>query len=111
MWVSPKFHLAVIRAFDAKMTHNLVEPRADPEIEHAIDERAWRIASAERDRLLSLLGREADEDTWKIAIRIKRRLQDELITLARSFGYAYSENAMAAIAHWTPASLLSKSHG
>jgi hypothetical protein len=111
MWVSPKFHLAVIRAFDAKMTHHLVEPRADPEIEHAIDERAWRIASAERDRLLSLLGREADEDTWKIAIRIKRRLQDELITLARSFGYAYSENAMAAIAHWTPASLLNKSHG
>ena len=111
MWVSPKFHLVVIRAFDAKMTDHLVEPRADPEIEHAIDERAWRIASAERDRLLSLLGREADEDTWKIAIRIKRRLQDELLTLARSFGYAYSENAMAAIAHWTPASLLNKSHG
>lgn len=112
MWVSPRFHLTVIRAFDAMSGGTQVISRIDPEVEHAIDERVWRIVSQERERLLSLLGPEADEDTWKIAVRIKRRLQHELKSLvAKTLGDSYSENVIVAVNGWIPAAFQNKRYG
>ena len=112
MWVSPRFHLTVIRAFDAMSAGSQVISRIDPEVEHAIDERVWRIVSEERERLLSLLGPDAEEDTWKIAVRIKRRLQHELKSLvAKTLGDSYSENVIVAINSWIPAAFQFKRYG
>ena len=105
MWVSPRFHLTVIRAFDAMVTNKPVEQVVEPMVQDAIDERSWRIASDERDRLLSLLGSDAEDDIWKIAIRIKRRVHDELSSLARSFGPSACESSMRAVAKWSPTAL------
>jgi hypothetical protein len=111
MWVSPRFHLTVIRAFDAMVTNKPVEQVVEPTVQDAIDERAWRIASDERDRLLSLLGSDAEDDIWKIVIRIKRRVRDELSSLARSFGPSACESAMMAVAKWSPNALISRRDG
>lgn len=105
MWVSPRFHLTVIRAFDSMVSDKQSGQAVDPKVQDAIDEKAWRVASDERDRLLTLLGADAEDDIWKIAIRIKRRVHDELSSLANSFGTSACERSIMAVADWSPNAL------
>lgn len=111
MWVSPRFHLTVIRAFDVMATDKQSDNVSASTVQDAIDQKAWRIASDERDRLLALLGGDAEDDIWKIAVRIRRRVQDELSSLARSFGSSSGESSMMAVAKWSPNALNSRRDG
>ena len=111
MWVSPRFHLTVIHAFDAMVADKQYGNVGASTVQEAIEQKAWRIASDERDRLLALLGGDAEDDIWKIAVRIRRRVHDELRSLARSFGPSVGESPMIAIANWSPDALNSRRDG
>lgn len=54
MWISPKFNLAVIRAFDALATAP-AKPQADKARNKAINRRAWALAQADYARYQALM--------------------------------------------------------
>jgi len=90
MWISAKFHLTVIRAFDSLvMGHRpeigqIVFPR---EVERAIEQRAWRLAENERQRLVGLMGMppqpEDEETVWDIAMLLKLRFMEQMRDIAK----------------------------
>jgi hypothetical protein len=90
MWISPKFHLAVIRAFDdlvmgRKPQVGSVLPDV---VASAIKTRAWRLAEEYRlagMRLISGANRPGDEELfWETASRAMERLEEHLTSIARS---------------------------
>lgn len=88
MWISPKFHLMVIRAFDALVTGRKPEVGALPqECEEACDVRAWVLLGIERDRIKRLLGnamRSGDEERLTEGLYwVKQRLHETLREIAR----------------------------
>lgn len=111
MWISAKFHLTVIRAFDALVTGHKpdIGGHALPEIcEEACDARAWFLFNRVRESALGLLGgavREGDDERLQDALFwIKTRLQERLRHLARRqlVGRSDPQAVAAWILAWTP---------
>ncbi|MEO1767678.1 KilA-N domain-containing protein [Thiobacter aerophilum] len=90
MWVSPKFHLTVIRAFDDFVMGR--KPQVGgvlPDVvASAIKTRAWRLAEEYRlagMRLISGAHRPGDEELfWETASRAMERLEEHLTSIARN---------------------------
>jgi hypothetical protein len=111
MWISAKFHLTVIRAFDALVTGRKPEAGSNalPEIcEEACDARAWFLFNQARQSILALLGNSAregdDERLLDGLFWIKTRLQERLRKQAmRQLASRNDPQKVAAwVLAWTP---------
>jgi len=110
MWISPKFHLQVIRAFDDLVMGRRPQlGNALPDVvASAIKSRAWRLAEEYRIhgmRLIAGAMRPGDEEPfWEISARAMERLEETLSKLAREMltkGHK-PQQAAAVILAWQP---------
>lgn len=111
MWISPKFNLMVIRAFDALVTGHKpdIGGHALPEIcEEACDARAWFLFNRVRESAQGLLGsavREGDDERLLDGMFwVKTRIQERLRNLARRqlAGRRDPQAVATWILAWTP---------
>jgi len=111
MWISAKFHLTVIRAFDALVTGQKpdIGGHGLPQIcEEACDARAWFLFNQVRESAQGLLGsaaREGDDERLLDGMFwVKTRIQERLRKLAkRQLASRSDPQAVAAwILAWTP---------
>ncbi len=110
MWISPRFHLTVIRAFDALVTGSRPEVGAmlPPEVEEACDARAWFLFNRLQESGKRLLGntiREGDDERLMDSLFwIKSRIHDRLRAMAkRQLASRLDPQGVAAwILAWTP---------
>ena len=118
MWISPKFQLAVIRAFDEMVTGRFqlkldslqktlgntqpmgnTQPEGFPAIvERAIEARAWRLAEEHRKHTANLMGTVAngtDEFCWNMAFHVKHSITLQLKNKAQNYLMKYKPDAVA----------------
>jgi hypothetical protein len=85
MWISPKFHLAVIRAFDAMVMvqqTKIASAELPNSLTQAIEATSWRLAEEHRKHTESLLGAKTDvvrQATWEMAFKVKEGIKQRLI--------------------------------
>lgn len=109
MWISPKFHLTVIRAFDALVMGQRpdVAGRVLPEIAKAARMTAWRIANEMRDAYLEAMGTarrpEDEEMAWEAFSVQMERIEEHLSAKGREMARKSNPQAVAAwIMAWRP---------
>ncbi|MHB0991721.1 MAG: KilA-N domain-containing protein [Burkholderiales bacterium] len=112
MWISPKFQLAVIRAFDDMVTgrfqHKIEsmqqkignkQPEGFPDIvERAIEARAWRMAEEHRRQTETLMGTVAngtDEFCWNMAFHVKHSITLRLKNMAQNLLMKFKPDTVA----------------
>ena len=91
MWVSPKFHLHVIRVFDAVMTGDYIEPKLQAEKAWFARRPLW--AEIRRRALLgepnALIAAELDKSPASVWNAIKRMMEFGLINPAKILRFKY----------------------
>jgi len=104
MWISPKFHLTVIRAFDALVSGRKPEVGAagvHPEIARAARSTAWRIAEEMRHLYLAAMGPSAKpedhERSWEAFSIQMERIEERLLAKGREM---LRKNSPQAVANW-----------
>jgi hypothetical protein len=109
MWISPKFSLMVIRAFDALVTGQRPEigPGIPQVVERAVEAISLRTAMKARDRTLTVFGSLADEEdkelAWQVSVRAKERIAQHLHQLAKRHLKNHGPEQVAAwIMAWAP---------
>lgn len=104
MWISPKFHLTVIRAFDALVSGRKPEVGAGgihPEVARAARSTAWRIADEMRQMYLNAMGSAArpedHERSWEAFSIQMERIEERLLAKGREM---LRKNSPQAVANW-----------
>lgn len=118
MWISPKFHLAVIRAFDALVTER--QPVAHASAPHhliaqAARSRAWRYAEEQRQVFMAAIGSAAkpgdDETAWGMSSLLMTRIEERLVKMGMDMAHKHSPQTVANwLLNWRPETQLALPH-
>lgn len=118
MWISPKFHLAVIRAFDALVTERQSVAHASAPhhlIAQAARSRAWRYAEEQRQVFMAAIGSAAkpgdDETAWGMSSLLMTRIEERLVKMGMDMAHKHSPQAVANwLLNWRPETQLALPH-
>lgn len=118
MWISPRFHLAVIRAFDALVTgKQQIALASAPHhlIAQAARSRAWRYAEEQRQVFMAAIGSAAkpgdDETAWSMASLLMTRIEERLVQIGMDMAHKHSPQTVASwLLNWRPETQLAMPH-